>query len=122
MISKGFSINNEETIREITTFVKHTTTAGNVRYAADVGHDDTVMTIVNSTSIFKKNEFREMVEEWSTKFTDRDLMSYINGCLKNIDYVEGVDYGQVLKVRRNFQNRNKNNGFGNNNVGNWFGQ
>jgi hypothetical protein len=117
MISKGFSINNEETIREITTFVKHTTTAGNVRYAADVGHDDTVMTIVNSTSIFKKNEFREMVEEWSTKFTDRDLMSYINGCLKNIDYVEGVDYGQVLKVRRNFQNRNKNNGFGNNNVG-----
>jgi hypothetical protein len=42
--------------------------------------------------------------------------------LKNIDYVEGVDYGQVLKVRRNFQNRNKNNGFGNNNVGKWFGQ
>ena len=121
MISKGFSINNEETIREITTFVKHTTTAGNVRYAADVGHDDTVMTIVNSTSIFKKNEFREMVDEWSSKFTDRDIMSYINECLKNIDYVEGVDYGQVLKVRRQFMNRNKGGGY-NNNTGNWFGK
>ena len=121
MISRGFAINNEETIREITTFVKHTTTAGNTRYAADVGHDDCVMTIVNSTSIFKKSEFREMVEEWSSKFTDRDLMSYINGCLKNFDYVEGVDYGQVLKVRRNFQNRNKNTGL-DNNIGTWFGQ
>jgi hypothetical protein len=117
MVSGGFSINNEETIREITTFVKHTTTAGNVRYAADVGHDDTVMTIVNTTSIFKKNEFREMVEEWSSKFTDRDLMTYINECLKNIDYVEGVDYGQVLKIRRQYMNRNKGGGYGN--TGNW---
>ena len=116
MISKGFSISNEETIREITTFVKHTTSAGNVRYAADVGHDDTVMTIVNATSIFTKNEFKEMVEEWSGKFTDRELMSYINECLKNIDYVEGIDYSQVLKVRRQFMNRNK--GYGKD--GNWF--
>jgi hypothetical protein len=120
MISKGFSISNEETIREITTFVKHTTSAGNVRYAADVGHDDTVMTIVNATSIFTKNEFKEMVEEWSGKFTDRELMSYINECLKNIDYVEGIDYSQVLKVRRQFMNRNKG-GYGNT-TGNWFGK
>ena len=40
MLNKGFLINNEETIREITTFVKHTTSAGNIKYAADVGHDD----------------------------------------------------------------------------------
>lgn len=118
MISRGFYINNEETIREITTFVKHTTTAGNVKYAADIGHDDCVMTIVNATSIFKRNEFREMVEEWSSKFTDKDLMTYINECLKNIDYVEGVDYGQVLKVRRQHMNRIKGDGY---NGGNWFG-
>jgi hypothetical protein len=40
MLKKSFLINNEDTIHEITTFVKHTTSAGNVRYAADVGHDD----------------------------------------------------------------------------------
>ncbi len=118
MISRGFYINNEETIREITTFVKHTTTAGNVKYAADIGHDDCVMTIVNATSIFKRNEFREMVEEWSSKFTDKDLMTYINECLKNIDYVEGVDYSQVLRVRRQHMNRIKGDGY---NGGNWFG-
>jgi hypothetical protein len=118
MLSKGFSINNEETIREITTFVKHTTTSGNTRYAADVGHDDCVMTIVNTTSIFPKNEYKEMVEEWANKNTDKELLSYINQCLNNIDFVEGVDYGQVLKVRKQFMNRNKNT-YKN---GDWFGR
>ena len=119
MMKKGFYINNEDTIREVTTFVKHTTSAGNIRYAADVGHDDTVMTIVNATSIFEKNEFREMCDEWMSKFMDKDLSSYINSCLKEVDYVEGVDYGQVLKARRQFMSRNKGGGYSS---GNWFGK
>ena len=43
--------------------------------------------------------------------------------LKGIDYVEGVDYGQVLKIRRQQMNRYKanNNGFGGNGT-NWFGK
>ena len=116
--SKSYFINNEETIREITTYVKHITTAGNVKYAADVGHDDTVMTIVNSTSIFPKNEFREMCEEWLSSYVDKEMSNYINECLKQVDYVEGVDYGQVLKVRRQYMNRNKGGGY---NQGSWFG-
>jgi hypothetical protein len=116
MQSKGFIITNEENIREITTFVKHTTSAGNTRYAADVGHDDTVMTIVNATTVFGRHEFNEMVEEWSSKFVDKDFMNYVQETLKNVDYVEGVDYSQVLKVRRQQMNRNK----GSNLNGNWF--
>jgi hypothetical protein len=117
MMSKGFFINNEDTIREITTFVKHTTTAGNIRYAADVGHDDCVMTIVNATSIFGKGEFREACEEWLSKSVDKQTASYINHCMKQVDYVEGLDYSQLLKVRRQVLNRNR----GQNNTGNWFG-
>lgn len=116
MQSKGFSITNEDNIREITTFVKHVTTSGNIRYAADVGHDDTVMTIVNTTSMFVKPEFREMVEDFS-KSVDKEFMNYVNECLKNLDYVEGLDYGQVLKVRRQQMNRFKAN-----NTGTWFGK
>lgn len=106
MMSKGFNINNEDTIREITTFVKHTTSAGNTRYAADVGHDDCVMTIVNTTSVFQRNDFREMVEETHNSI-DRQLKAYIDECLKNVDFVEGVDYGQVLKIRNQFKNKFK---------------
>jgi hypothetical protein len=121
MLSRGFAINNEDTIREITTFVKHTTSAGNTRYAADVGHDDTVMTIVNATSIFGKPEMKEICEDWMSKFVDRELATYINDCLKNVDYVEGVDYGQVLKVRRQYINRNRGGGSNSYQTGSWFG-
>lgn len=117
MQSKGFVVTNEDNIREITTFVKHITSAGNIRYAADVGHDDTVMTIVNATTIFDRHDFSEMVEEWSSKFVDKEFMNYVQESLKNIDFVEGLDYGQVLRVRRQQKNRFKS---GNNN-GNWFG-
>jgi hypothetical protein len=116
MSSKSFFINNETTINEITTFVKHITAAGNIRYAADVGHDDCCMTIVNSTSIFSKNEFREMCEECMSSI-DKDIELYINECLKQVDYTEGLDYGQVLRVRRQYMDRNKGGGYGSN----WFG-
>jgi hypothetical protein len=75
------------------------------------------MTIVNATTVFGRHDFTEMVEEWSSKFVDKEFMSYVNDSLKNMDYVEGVDYGQVLKIRKQQMNRfkaNSNNGFGNN--------
>jgi hypothetical protein len=118
MISKGFSINNEETVREITTFVKHTTTAGNTRYAADVGHDDCVMTIVNTTSIFSKNDFKEMVEDTLQK--DPLFKNYVEDCLKGLEYTETVDYSQLLSVRRKVLNRNKTVNDVNSTGINWF--
>ena len=118
MISKGFSINNEETVREITTFVKHTTTAGNTRYAADVGHDDCVMTIVNTTSVFSKNDFKEMVED--TLQTDSTFKNYVEDCLRGLEYSETVDYSQLLSVRRKILNRNKIVNDTNSTGVNWF--
>jgi len=117
MYSKGFGINNEDTIREITTFVKHTTTAGNTKYAADVGHDDCVMTIVNTTSIFQKTDFKEMVDEWSNKHTDKEIMKFINQCMSNIDFVEGVDYGSFLRAKNKAKPKSGKSNMG----GTWFG-
>ena len=117
MYSKGFGINNEDTIREITTFVKHTTTSGNTKYAADVGHDDCVMTIVNTTSIFKKIDFKEMVDEWSNKHTDKEIMQFINQCMSNIDFVEGVDYGSFLRAKNKAKPKSGKSNMG----GTWFG-
>ena len=110
MLSKSFLINNEETIAEITSFVKHITAAGNVRYAGDGNsHDDTVMTIINSTSIFPKNEFKEMVEDWCASHVDTEHKNYINECLKSADFVESVDYSQLLRIRRDFIRPKKDN-------------
>ncbi len=91
MQSKGFVITNEDNIREITTFVKHITSSGNVKYAADIGHDDCVMTVVNTTSVFDKTEFKQMVDDWATRFVDKEFMNYVNECLKNIEYIEKLE-------------------------------
>ena len=46
-------------------------------------------------------------------------MVYVKDCLKNMDYVEGTDYGQVLKIRKKHMNRNI--GGSSTNGINWFG-
>lgn len=121
MQNKGFIITCEDNIREITTFVKHITPSGNIRYAADMGHDDTVMTIVNASTVFQRNDFREMVDEYASNQVDKYFMSYVNECLKTVEYVEGVDYSQVLRIRKQQMNRFKN-GTSNTSGINWFGK
>ena len=118
MQTGGIFITNEDNAREITTFVKHVTSSGNIRYAADgSGNDDTVMTLVNMTSIFSKPEFKEFVEDFGNN--DKTFMDYVNKCMNESDFVESLDYGQILRARRQFMNRPKPNW--NNNI-NWFGQ
>ena len=100
MSKKSFSITNPDNINEITTFVKHTTTAGNIRYAADgSAHDDLVMTVVNACSSFQKVQFQEMAEEWLEKNASTEMRNYINECLEQSEYIETVDYKQILDVK-----------------------
>jgi hypothetical protein len=100
MKMKSFSITNIENINEITTFVKHTTNAGNIKYAADgSANDDTVMSLINAGSAFKKIHFSEMAQEWLDDFETTETRNYINECLKVVEYVETVDYGQVIDIK-----------------------
>jgi len=119
MDKKNFIINNEDNIREITTFVKHITTAGNVRYAADIGNDDTTMTLVDASSVFAKNDYREMVEDYANSYIPKDKLNYFNSILKSIDYREAADYSSIINInrQRKFMSQYKNNSYGNT----WFG-
>lgn len=109
MIRKSFNITNEDTIREITTFVKHQTSSGKVKYQADNGHDDTVMTIVNTTGVFKKLEFKEMVDEWFSTYLDKDHREHINKCLNRMEYSEAPNYSQFMDIKRRTLNSKRNN-------------
>jgi len=116
MEERSIIITNDINIAEITTFIKHTTTAGNIRYAADgSSHDDTVMSIIDMCAIFQKSDFRQMVEEFSETLTETDMKNYIQTTLNGIEYTEGVDYTQLLDIRRKkLQNRYKNDVLSNN--------
>ena len=122
MERKDFIITQEDNIREITTFVKHTTSAGNIRYAADIGNDDTVMTIVNTSSIFSKHTFREMVEDWATQILDSTTLAEYNLILKNVEFRESADYSSIINVnrQRKFMSQYKKN-LGTGGGNNWFG-
>jgi len=99
--NRSIIVSEHETIQEMTTFIKHTTSAGNVRYAADgSSHDDTVMTLVNLTAIFGKNDFKGIVEDLFTGLQNTEIQNLIEEVLKRVEYTEGVDYKQLLDVRR----------------------
>lgn len=108
MQSRSVVVNEEETISEITTFIKHITSAGNIQYSADgSAHDDIVMTIVNMSSIFSKTDFKQGMEEFIENLNDSIIKNHINNISKNIDFVEGVDYSQLLDIRRKYISRTK---------------
>lgn len=74
------NINEENSIKEVTTFVKNVTPAGNVKYEADSGHDDIAMTIVEASTVFEKDRFFEICEEIYDNMNDEDK-NYIDKIL-----------------------------------------
>jgi len=119
MDKKNFIIYNEDNIREITTFVKHITPSGNIRYAADIGHDDTVMTLVNCSTVFSRYDFREMVDDHASKIIDNSVLSHWKDLQKRSDLKEGTDYASIINVnrKRKFMRQMKDS----NPNKNWFG-
>lgn len=100
MTRRDFQIFEENTIREITTFVKQTTPSGNIKYAADVGNDDCVMTLINASSIFKKSEYIQMCDEFANTELPQNKLKYFNSILKEVEYKEATDYSALLNVNR----------------------
>ena len=136
-MDKGnFIINNPINVEEITCFVKQLTPYGNLKYGADSGNDDTVMSLVNASSIFGKYGYREMIESSVHELVDPGTLAYFNDILKNREYTDNVaDYAAILAASRQrniiktMQNRqqNTNKGWGDNfgklggsNFGNWM--
>ena len=104
MNKRNFNITNEDNIKEITTFVRHITTAGNVRYAADIGHDDLAMSLVNASSIFSRHDYKEMIQDFSKELPN-DILTYINNIINNSTEVKEVaDYSALINVNRRRKN------------------
>lgn len=108
MESRSIQVNNESTLSEITTFTKHITNAGNVRYAADgSSNDDIVMTIVSMSSIFGKTQFSQLVEEYIDTISDTEVKNYINDFMNGDEYIEPINYSQILNIRKRMMTRTK---------------
>lgn len=100
MNKKNIIINNEDNIREITTFVKHTTAHGNTRYAADIGNDDIVMTVVNSSSVFQKHPYREIVEDAAPVIAGSELYKHFQAILGNQVDENSINYSSIIREQK----------------------
>lgn len=99
-------VHDEHTIREIGTFVKKETSYGNMKFEAESGHDDVVMTVVSAASFFENVSFRNLVEEFVAR-ADQETKNYIDSKILNAEKPFGVDYSTLLNVRKrmNLSNR-----------------
>jgi hypothetical protein len=95
-------VSEENTIKEITTFIKHQTTAGNTQYRADgSSKDDIVMTIVNVTQVFKKNGYIDLVETYFNEMEDIEFKKMVNEHLDKTEKTEGTDYAAFFSAKNN---------------------
>lgn len=107
MDMKSIWVNNIQNISEITTFIKHVTPAGNTRYAADgSSNDDMVMTLISMSSVFGKTIFSQMVDEFANQ-TGGDFLKAINDFQNGPDWIDPIDYKQVLDIRKRRINRDR---------------
>lgn len=119
MDMKSIWVNNAQNISEITTFIKHVTPAGNTRYAADgSSNDDMVMTLISMSSVFGKTIFSQMVDEFANQIGG-EILKAINDFQNGPDWIDPIDYKQVLDIRRKRINRSQSD-VSERNVNDWI--
>ena len=119
MDMKSIWVNNIQNISEITTFIKHVTPAGNIRYAADgSSNDDMVMTLISMSSVFGKTIFSQMVDEFANQIGG-DFLKAINDFQNGPDWIDPIDYKQVLDIRKRRMNRSQSD-VSERNVNDWI--
>lgn len=88
-----------DTLSEMTNFIKHETRAGNVQYKAEVGHDDRVMTVVNLSTFFNTQEYKNMVlTAWEN--TSYEFRKAVNDIMNEKEYSEAPDYDTMRNARK----------------------
>jgi hypothetical protein len=109
MIEGGdIEVTEATTIKEITTFIKHQTAAGNIQYRADgSAHDDTVMPIVNITPVFKKVIYKDFVDDYFNEVDDMEFKREVESFLEIAEKSEGTDYGAFINATRNMKKYQK---------------
>lgn len=100
-------IHEEETLKEMTTFVKKETRAGNISFEADSGHDDIVMTIVSTATTFDNTLLHELISNYMNGLNDsiKNAMEKKIGENPNIN---GADYSVLFKAQQRSNNIGSN--------------
>tara|TARA_R110000772_G_scaffold66676_7_gene148379 strand:+ start:1364 stop:3493 length:2130 start_codon:yes stop_codon:yes gene_type:complete len=105
MENQDFIIHHETNINEVSTFIKHTTNAGNTVYKGDGSCDDTAMTLVNMSQGWKSPGFKELLYEYHQE-SGREVIKNIVNSILNKEVRTGTDYDSFFRAKNSsFSNR-----------------
>jgi hypothetical protein len=100
--NQDFIIYEKNTIKEISTFIAHTTNMGNIVYKGDGANDDEAMTIVNMSQGWKNQAFKNLMEDFRNVYTPpkyiKDMMNYV---YNNVDIKgTGTNYNSFFDAKK----------------------
>lgn len=98
MERQDFIIHNETNIKEVGTFIKHVTSAGNIVYKGDGSCDDCAMTLVNMSQGWKNNGFKEMLNDYHHE-NGREVIKNLVNSILNKDVRSGTDYDSFFRAK-----------------------
>lgn len=98
MENQDFLICNETNIKEVGTFIKHTTNAGNTVYKGDGSCDDTAMTLVNMSQGWKSEGFKELIYDYHEE-NGREVIKGLVNSILNKDVRIGTDYNSFFNAK-----------------------
>lgn len=114
-------IHHQDTLQEMTKFIKKESASGYTFQAESGGHDDITMTIVELSTVFENNLFSDLISRLLSEI-DPKTRTDIEKRLSLVPKPEGADYTSLLNanrlvnMKRNAANNNpSNNPYMNNN-------
>jgi hypothetical protein len=95
-------LHNESTIIELKSFSKRETPSGEITFRSETGNDDCVMSMINLSSLFDNNYYKNMVDTYSDyNITEKDKQTIIN-FLKIKDDGSLVDFQSFTGAHKRF--------------------
>ena len=101
MKSGDLFIHHDITLKEIKTFIKEKTDSGNLKFFAEVGNDDAVMTVVNLSRFFGTVDWKNMIETYMSYDLEEEIRLLIEKKVEENEYVESADYSSLSSIRSN---------------------
>ena len=99
LTASNIVVHEQTNIYEIKTFVKEETSAGNLQFHAESGHDDAVMTLVNLSTVFAKSEFKSLIEDFMNNDIPEWQRKKIEELLDLNQYASTADYSALKGLR-----------------------
>lgn len=92
-------VHHKVLVHEIKNFIKERSESGNLKFFAEIGNDDAVMTIVNLAKFFGSVDYKNMIETYMSYDLEERIRVMIEKKMDEAEYTESADYSSLNSLR-----------------------